>query len=812
MSTSLFYGFQFQRPALIGELSFGRIVGVQNTNGTFTVVYETTRGPTNIGSGVAQDTSGTSLAVAILDAFGQPILVNGLANTTEQFGNQWDPSLIATADGGAALAYVSRDATGDLGVIVEKRDASGVLVFNSVRIDGVTNESSPDLSEFNNGNLLVTYKIENAFGQTELYSRFVFPNGSQSSRIIVDNHIDSASEISTDTLLNGRIAVGYVDAGGTTGRVTLINDNGFGAGSFVFANGLTPITDVSVAALSDGGYVVAWIEQHATGPQAFFGRYDAFGNVAQGRVALSSSGHLPIDVEVIGKDAGGFSVQVTELDPTDGDLSYLVTDFDAAGRFFSGMGGGILSNFPPSLLLTNDDRVISLFNRDSGSDAEFIGVVSSNREVVFGTNGSDVLFADEFGTSRPLPIFADGGNDTLYTLGVRASVFDGGTGIDTIDYSFANESVRLLSSGAIHLDNFFQTVDQLIGNGFTPTVERIVGDTVDDYGGAIRDNTVDGENSAASRFDVNLTTGDLNVTLLAAPTQPTISFEIVNFNVVLGTANDDVIRGSLGADTLSGDYGNDRLEGGSGNDLLLGGGLADTLHGNLGNDTLDGGTNFDTVLYTGVSAGVTVNLENGFAIGGAGTDVITNVEHVFGSGAADEIFGTRAHGNRLEGSLGNDSVYGLEGKDTLLGGDGNDKLYGGADGDVLIGGANNDTLDGGLGRDLLTGGAGADTFVLLEASHTGVGRFRRDEIRDFNRAEGDVIDISTVDANVYLSGNQTFSYAGTSFGGVGGQMILNDYVFSGQDVTIASFDVHGDGVADGQIYVVGGANISDFIL
>jgi Ca2+-binding RTX toxin-like protein len=40
----------------------------------------------------------------------------------------------------------------------------------------------------------------------------------------------------------------------------------------------------------------------------------------------------------------------------------------------------------------------------------------------------------------------------------------------------------------------------------------------------------------------------------------------------------------------------------------------------------------------------------------------------------------------LQGSIGDDSLYGDEGDDELTGADGNDKLYGGPDNDVLLAG------------------------------------------------------------------------------------------------------------------------------
>ncbi|SMQ60375.1 type I secretion C-terminal target domain (VC_A0849 subclass) [Devosia lucknowensis] len=79
--------------------------------------------------------------------------------------------------------------------------------------------------------------------------------------------------------------------------------------------------------------------------------------------------------------------------------------------------------------------------------------------------------------------------------------------------------------------------------------------------------------------------------------------------------------------------------------------------------------------------------------------------------------------------------------DTLLGNGGNDVLLGDAGNDFLSGGSGDDILIGGLGSDTMHGGTGADTFVIGSDSGTnGI----KDIIADYSRAEGDVVDLSTL--------------------------------------------------------------------
>ncbi|GIT89999.1 hypothetical protein JANAI62_05180 [Jannaschia pagri] len=398
--------------------------------------------------------------------------------------------------------------------------------------------------------------------------------------------------------------------------------------------------------------------------------------------------------------------------------------------------------------------------------------------IILGTSGSETIAAPAGATQ----VFGFGGSDRIVASAVGQS-FDGGLGFDTVSLAEATEgaTVRLTNQSlntGFAAGSTFESVEALIGSAFSDDLRGDGG--VNNIAGGAGDDTLSG--------------GD-------------------DRDRLSGGADNDRVLGGDGDDTLSGDAGLDRLEGGEGNDGINGGANNDTLIGGLGDDTLFGGTGSDTALYVGLSSGVLVSLESGFASGGGGNDVLGSIENVFGSAHADRIFGSNAKGERLDGSLGADELHGLDGRDTLLGGADNDSLFGGDDVDVLLGQGGDDRIEGGGGRDFMTGGAGADNFVFRSIDDTGVGRFRRDEVRDFDGTEGDKINLFLIDADETLAGNQRFTHAGTEFTGMAGEIILNDFVLSGVDVTIASLDVDGDEVADGQIYIVGaGVTVDDFVL
>jgi Ca2+-binding RTX toxin-like protein len=147
-----------------------------------------------------------------------------------------------------------------------------------------------------------------------------------------------------------------------------------------------------------------------------------------------------------------------------------------------------------------------------------------------------------------------------------------------------------------------------------------------------------------------------------------------------------------------------------------------------------------------------------------------------GNGLANEIYGNDG-ANVLSGLGGNDRIFGGAGNDVLIGGAGDDRLAGQNGDDVLIGGA---------GADRLYGGDGADRFVFQAITDSPVSG--RDTIVDFSAAQGDRIDLSQIDANALLAGEQHFTFIGSGAFSAPGQLRFEKGVLSG--------DVNGDKLPD----------------
>ena len=257
-------------------------------------------------------------------------------------------------------------------------------------------------------------------------------------------------------------------------------------------------------------------------------------------------------------------------------------------------------------------------------------------------------------------------------------------------------------------------------------------------------------------------------------------------NILAGNAGNNVLNGGYGADTLIGNAGNDSLFGGDGNDRLLGGAGFDRLFGGTGNDVLNGGIGADT-LDGGVG--------NDSLLGGDGND------RLLGGVGFDRLFGGTGN-DVLDGGIGTDTLDGGVGNDSLLGRDGNDRL---------LGGLGNDRLVGGTGKDQLTGGMGADQFVFTNRLDSGAGPTGRDVITDFNRAQGDKINLSAIDANLRFAGNQAFEFVGADgFSGSAGELRYQQ----GNGTTLIFADLDGDRQADLAIELSGRITLleQDFFL
>ena len=256
-------------------------------------------------------------------------------------------------------------------------------------------------------------------------------------------------------------------------------------------------------------------------------------------------------------------------------------------------------------------------------------------------------------------------------------------------------------------------------------------------------------------------------------------------DTLTGDPDDSGVFGEGGNDILYGSDADDFLFGGAGDDQLFGGKGADYLHGGEGRDQMDGGRGSDTYLVDDP-----LDFVLGEESGGGHDTVLAWVDHTLSGYVEDlrlqgdaDLNGTgNTRDNQLVGQAGNNVLSGMDGFDILTGKGGDDRLIGGA------------------GCDWLVGDGGADVFVYGSANDSRPGQDVRDFINGFQHGV-DLIDLSSLDANGRMSGNQAFIFIGGDDFSAAGQ--LRFHTWGNYDYGILEADQDGDGVADFQIFING---------
>jgi Ca2+-binding RTX toxin-like protein len=188
-------------------------------------------------------------------------------------------------------------------------------------------------------------------------------------------------------------------------------------------------------------------------------------------------------------------------------------------------------------------------------------------------------------------------------------------------------------------------------------------------------------------------------------------------------------------------------------------------------------------------------------VDGTPTDGTVTGFDAMASGEADfSASGLDVDLSTLEADVRADDIHALRqdmflGDDKMTGSADNDRLYGFGGNDLLLGANGDDTLVGGVGRDVLRGGLGADTFQFNKISDFADGS---DFIKDF--ADNDTLDLSRIDANANVAGDQDFTWV-DHFTGAGGEITATYY--ADKDKTALRMDVDGDRHADGVILMAG---------
>jgi len=387
----------------------------------------------------------------------------------------------------------------------------------------------------------------------------------------------------------------------------------------------------------------------------------------------------------------------------------------------------------------------------------------NNDETLNGLDGNDSLSAK-------------GGNDTL-NGGVGNDYLDGGVGNDTINGDAGNDTLQgrtgddLMTGGAGD-DNYY----------------------IDSLGDVVTENS--GEGTDTVRVSVSGYS-------LAGNVENGIVQSGAGGLLLQGNSLDNQLTGSSGDDTLYGNLGHDTLKGGAGNDTL-GAGTGSMMYGGSGDDTYEiyntnagaiieiAGEGTDTVVISSVVGDISyvlpANVENGDAEG-------DDAE------ASDSLTGNELNNSLFVSSWNVATLHGGGGNDLLSFSAEIGQLYGESGDDTLMGGFGDDLLVGGTGADTMTGGSGKDRFIYSDASDSTSAA--HDQITDFapsGTGTGDRIDLSLIDADTSVVGNQAFSWNTTTPTAHGLWFSVINNGNGTFEITLFA-DVNGDTTAELEIHV-----------
>ena len=302
----------------------------------------------------------------------------------------------------------------------------------------------------------------------------------------------------------------------------------------------------------------------------------------------------------------------------------------------------------------------------------------------------------------PIDFTIDGGaGRDVISGGSGNDILIGGAGSDIVSYAAAAGpiSVNLAVTAAQATGEGTDTLngfEGVIGSAFADTLTGSAGNDIIDGGASVANDTLTG---GAGVDTVSFASAGAGVTV----------------NLGATTAQNTV---GAGTDTITLF---ENLTGSAFNDTLTGDGNANVIEGGLGDDVMNGAAGTDTASYEGSNAAVTVNLGLTTAQNtiGAGSDTLSAIENLSGSGFADNLTGSSAN-NAIDGGFGNDTIAAGSGNDTVTGGAGNDLIDGGAGTDTSVysgNRANYSIVSARTGTKtslIITGKDGVDTLTGIE--------------------------------------------------------------------------------------------------
>ena len=616
--------------------------------------------------------------------FGQRYNASGVASgaefqvNTTAASNQQLPTVAALGDGGFVVTWMDDAKDGSFwGVYGQRYAASGASAGTEFQVNTTTgnHEQSPAIAALVDGSFVVTWmdSAKDGSGWGVFGQRYAASGAATGSEFQVNTTTTNHQYAPTiATLSDGGFVVTWMDSGkdgsgwGVYGQRYDASGAAAGTEFHVSTTTANDQYNPTIAALSDGGFVVTWMDsgKDGSGWGVYGQRYDASGAATGTEFHVSTTTASDQKYPTVaGLSEGGFVVTWSCYAKDGSEYGVYGQRFDASGaaigaEFLVNTTTGNRQEYPAVAALSNGGFVVTWM--DNAKDGSGWGVYAQR----YGVQQDAMLVAGDTVVGGP-------GNDVLLGSGGNQTLI-GGAGNDTIDGGAGFNTVRVHGSA----DAFYWSVNAAGGVILTDAVVAPA-DLIDGSDEGIDTLT----NIQAIQYVRPDGTIESTVVIDDYGNAPDAGNPQIQYGVWMsGRAN------------FYGDVDYFKLSTVAGQKVMMSG-AAGSSRGYLAEDGATSSIQSqDSHIASSYSHILTWSATGTYSVAWRPLDLSSSTP-----------MASQGYSFILRRELA-----GTDGHDTLVAGDSYERLLGGLGNDTLVGSPRSDYLDGGAGEDLMTGGAGTD--------------------------------------------------------------------------------------------------------
>jgi hypothetical protein len=444
-------------------------------DGSFVVVWSDTSNGTDV------DVRARVFNADGTEAVGEFVVGSAVA------GDQFEPVVTALADGRFAVAWADNSgADCDIRTRIFNADGTESVAEFVVNSTTANSQYQPVVTGLDDGRFVVTWTDDSRSGgdasQLAVRARVFNADGSQAEPEFIVNTTAAGSQLQSAAiaLADGRIVVAWTDYSASAPdqssgavRARIFNAdftpvaNDFVVNTTVFCYQARP----ALAALADGGFVVAWEDLSWSGGDASYlgvraQLFDAAGARAGNEFLVNTAtSSVQYDPAVAALSDGRIVVAWTDFSQTGGDTSWSAIraqtfDLTEYAPTITSNGGG---NAAAIAMAENSRTVTTVTATDPNGDLPAFSIVGGADAALFRINASTGALSFAAAPNFEAPSDADANNS--YVVQVRASaggLFDE----QTITVNVADEDESLPSIGDVlwrHSDGTVATANHVLG-------------------------------------------------------------------------------------------------------------------------------------------------------------------------------------------------------------------------------------------------------------------------------------------------------------------------------------------------------------